>query len=176
MCLAWVRSNDIAPRRSSVRVRLPTLSKARKCGPSFSESETVGGVVNVSVTFRSLTHCPRKRRVAYSSLHAHRRDRHHLRLQIRHAARTRSGPSQSNTPRVSPPPREQAVAEWCAIRARRHHSGRVSAPPLRARRVLLVERCGDSVLLEGVGWRTSSIRSRKWSAKRSIASATRSAG
>lgn len=37
-------------------------------------------------------------------------DRQHLRLQIRHATRKRSGRSQSNTPEVSPAPLEQAVA------------------------------------------------------------------
>ena len=60
-----------------------------------------------------------------------RGDRHHLRLQIRHAARTRSGRPQSNAPEVSPTSLEQAVAERCAIRARRHHAARISAPPVR---------------------------------------------
>ena len=64
----------------------------------------------------------------------------------------RSGRSQSNTPEVSPAPLEQAVAEWCAIRARRHHSGRrtCTTSPSSASS-WLVERCGDSELLEGAG-------------------------
>ena len=64
---------------------------------------------------------------------------------------SRSGRFQSNAQEVSPAPVEQAVAEWHAIRARRHHSGRVSTPSLRARRVLVVERCGDSDLVEVSG-------------------------
>jgi integrase len=44
---------------------------------------------------------------------------------------------------------EQAAAEWRAFHARRHHSGCVPAPRLRARRVLPGERCGGSVVYSG---------------------------
>jgi hypothetical protein len=82
---------------------------------------------------------------------ARARRRHHLRPQIGHAARERPGLSQSNTPEVPPAPVEQAVAERCAIRPRRHHSTLLSPPPLRARRVLPVERYGHTELLEDAG-------------------------
>jgi hypothetical protein len=59
-----------------------------------------------------------------------RGDRHYLRLQVRcpGGGRQRSGHSQSNTPEVLPAALEQAVAESCAPRTRRHHSGRLPAP------------------------------------------------